>query len=103
MTRTPSAAGGPEYTLLLDRVPVEHVLGGADCLADLYQLAVAGACSLADGALSGALALTRDHVAVQAAVRPSARRLPGGRPAGRRRLHRVAHPAPGHGERVLAA
>jgi 3-oxo-4-pregnene-20-carboxyl-CoA dehydrogenase alpha subunit len=65
VTRTPSAAGGPEYTLLLDRVPVEHVLGGADCLADLYQLAVAGACCLADGALSGALALTRDHIAAR--------------------------------------
>jgi alkylation response protein AidB-like acyl-CoA dehydrogenase len=63
VTRTPSAAGGPEYTLRLDRVPVEHVLGAADCLADLYQLAVAGACCLADGALSAALTLTRDHVA----------------------------------------
>jgi alkylation response protein AidB-like acyl-CoA dehydrogenase len=62
-TRTPSAAGGPEYTLRLDRVPVEHVLGAAGCLADLYQLAVAGACSLADGAVSAALALTREHVA----------------------------------------
>jgi 3-oxo-4-pregnene-20-carboxyl-CoA dehydrogenase alpha subunit len=63
VTRTPSAAGGPEYTLRLDRVPVENVLGTADCLTGLYQLAVAGACSLADGALSAALALTRDHVA----------------------------------------
>jgi alkylation response protein AidB-like acyl-CoA dehydrogenase len=63
MTRTPSAADSPEYTLRLDRVRVEHVLGGADCLEDLSQLAVAGACCLADGALSAALALTRDHVA----------------------------------------
>ena len=63
VTRTPSAADAPEYTLLLDRVRVEHVLGGADCLADLSQLAVAGACCLADGALSAALALTRNHVA----------------------------------------
>jgi 3-oxo-4-pregnene-20-carboxyl-CoA dehydrogenase alpha subunit len=62
VTSTPSAAG-PECTLRLDRVPVEHVLGGADCLADLYRLAVAGACCLADGAVSAALALTRDHVA----------------------------------------
>jgi alkylation response protein AidB-like acyl-CoA dehydrogenase len=65
ITRTPSASGGPEYTLRLDRVPVEHVLGGTDCLADLYQLAVAGACSLADGALSTALELTREHVATR--------------------------------------
>jgi alkylation response protein AidB-like acyl-CoA dehydrogenase len=60
MTRTPGA--GPEYTLRLDRVPVEHVLGTAATRADLYRLAVAGACCLADGALSAALALTRDHV-----------------------------------------
>jgi alkylation response protein AidB-like acyl-CoA dehydrogenase len=39
------------------------MLGGADCVRDLYQLAVAGACALADGAVAGALALTRDHVA----------------------------------------
>ncbi len=63
VTRTPGA--GPEYTLRLDHVPVEHVLGAADTLEDLYQLAVAGACCLADGALSGALALTRDHVAAR--------------------------------------
>jgi 3-oxo-4-pregnene-20-carboxyl-CoA dehydrogenase alpha subunit len=65
VTRTPSASGGPEYTLALDRVPAEHVLGGADCLTDLYQLAVGGACSLADGALSAALTLTRDHIATR--------------------------------------
>ena len=39
------------------------MLGGADCVRDLYQLAMAGACALADGAVAGALALTRDHVA----------------------------------------
>jgi alkylation response protein AidB-like acyl-CoA dehydrogenase len=63
VTRTPSAAGAPEYTLRLDRVPVEHVLGAADCRQDLNQLAVAGACCLADGALAAALTLTRNHVA----------------------------------------
>jgi alkylation response protein AidB-like acyl-CoA dehydrogenase len=63
VTRTPSAAGVPEYTLRLDRVPVGHVLGPAECLADLYQLAVAGACCLTDGALAAALTLTRNHVA----------------------------------------
>ncbi len=65
VTRTPSAAGRPEYTLRLDRTPVEHVLGRGDCLTDLYQLAVAGACCLADGALSAALTLTRDHIAAR--------------------------------------
>ena len=63
VTRTWSAAGTPEYTLRLDRAPVEHVLGAADCLEDLSRLAVAGACCLADGALAGALELTSNHVA----------------------------------------
>jgi len=63
LTRTPSATGQPEYTVRLAGAPVDAVLGGADCVRDLYQLAVAGACALADGALAGALALTRDHVA----------------------------------------
>jgi alkylation response protein AidB-like acyl-CoA dehydrogenase len=65
LTRTPSSSGEPEYTLRLDHAPVEGVLGGADCVRDLYQLAVAGACALADGAVAGALALTRDHVATR--------------------------------------
>jgi 3-oxo-4-pregnene-20-carboxyl-CoA dehydrogenase alpha subunit len=63
MTRTPSSGGEPEYTLRLDRAPIEGVLGGADCVRDLHQLAVAGASALADGAVAGALALTRDYVA----------------------------------------
>ncbi len=63
LTRTPSSSGQPEYTLRLDRAPVAGVLGPAGCARDLHQLAVAGACALADGAVAGALALTRDHVA----------------------------------------
>jgi hypothetical protein len=63
LIRTPSSSGEPEYALRLDRAPVEGMLGAADCARDLYQLAVAGACALADGAVAGALALTRDHVA----------------------------------------
>jgi alkylation response protein AidB-like acyl-CoA dehydrogenase len=65
LTRTPSSSGEPEYTLRMDRAPIEEMLGGADCVRDLYQLAVAGACALADGAVAGALALTRDHVAAR--------------------------------------
>jgi hypothetical protein len=61
--RTPSSSGEPEYAVQLDQAPVEGMLGGADCARDLYQLAIAGACALADGAVAGALALTRDHVA----------------------------------------
>jgi alkylation response protein AidB-like acyl-CoA dehydrogenase len=63
LTPTPTAAGGPEYTLRLDHAPVEHVLGPAGCLEDLSGLAVAGACALADGALAAALELTSNHVA----------------------------------------
>jgi 3-oxo-4-pregnene-20-carboxyl-CoA dehydrogenase alpha subunit len=63
LIQTPSSSGEPEYAVQLDQAPVEGMLGGADCVRDLYQLAVAGACALADGAVAGALALTRDHVA----------------------------------------
>ncbi len=63
--RTPSSAGGPEYTLRLDRAPAVHLLNpardGRD-VADLGQLALAGACSLAGGLLAGALDLTTAHV-----------------------------------------
>ena len=65
LTRTPSASGQSEYTLRMDRAPLTGMLGGADCVRDLYQLAIAGACALADGAVAGALALTRDHVATR--------------------------------------
>lgn len=65
LTRTPSSSGQPEYTVRLDRVPVEDVLGPAACVEDLYRLAVAGACAVADGLVAGALALTRDHVATR--------------------------------------
>ena len=63
LIQTPSSSDEPEYAVRLDRAPVEGMLGGADCVRDLYQLALAGACALADGAVAGALALTRDHVA----------------------------------------
>jgi 3-oxo-4-pregnene-20-carboxyl-CoA dehydrogenase alpha subunit len=63
VARTPSSSGEPEYALELDHAPVEGVLGGTGCVRDLYQLAVAGACGLVDGAVAGALALTRDYVA----------------------------------------
>ncbi len=65
LIRTPSSSGQPEYTVRMDQAPVEGILGGTDCARDLYQLAVAGACALADGAVAGALALTRDHVATR--------------------------------------
>ena len=63
-TRTHTAGGQPEYTVRLDRAPVAAVLGTAHPL-DLHRLAAAGACCVADGALAGALKLTRDHVATR--------------------------------------
>jgi alkylation response protein AidB-like acyl-CoA dehydrogenase len=64
ITRTPTSAGDPEYTVRLDDAPVVATLQGT-CARDLRRLANAGACCLADGALAGALALTRDHVATR--------------------------------------
>jgi len=65
LVRTPSSTGEPEYTVRMDGAPIEGMLGGPDCARDLDQLSVAGACALADGAVAGALALTRDHVATR--------------------------------------
>ena len=65
LTRTPSSSGQAEFTLHMDEAPVEGVLGGTECVEDLYNLAVAGACALIDGAVAGALALTRDYVATR--------------------------------------
>ena len=61
----PTSAGGPECTLHLDAAPVAHRLGSAGAVDDLYQLTLAGAACLADGALAGALALTTAHVAAR--------------------------------------
>jgi 3-oxo-4-pregnene-20-carboxyl-CoA dehydrogenase alpha subunit len=65
LVRTPSSTGEPEYTVRMDGAPIEQMLGGPDCARDLDQLATAGACALADGAVAAALALTRDHVATR--------------------------------------
>lgn len=59
-TRTPTATGVPEYTLRLDGV---RVIDRIACTAqDLARFAFAGAAALADGVISGALALTAGHV-----------------------------------------
>jgi 3-oxo-4-pregnene-20-carboxyl-CoA dehydrogenase alpha subunit len=58
---TRSSSGLPEYTLRLDDSPIAAVLDG--CTADdLYRLAMAGACAVADGVLAAALELTTEHV-----------------------------------------
>lgn len=62
--RTPSSSDGPEYTLRLQDTPITGILGAADgrAVTCLYQLTLAGASSLADGALAAALDLTTAHV-----------------------------------------
>jgi hypothetical protein len=65
LIRTHAAGPEPEYTLRLDDAPVSYLLGdetGGRAVADLYQLAIAGACCLADGAVAAALALTTAYV-----------------------------------------
>ncbi len=64
LTRLPTSSGYPSFLVQLDQAPAAR-LGGPGCLADLEHLAVAGACALIDGAVAGALALTRDHVATR--------------------------------------
>jgi alkylation response protein AidB-like acyl-CoA dehydrogenase len=59
--RTPSSSGLPEYTLRLTDSPVVAVLDGCSA-GDLYRLATAGACAVADGVLASALDLTTTHV-----------------------------------------
>jgi 3-oxo-4-pregnene-20-carboxyl-CoA dehydrogenase alpha subunit len=65
LTRLPTSSGYPAFILQLDDTSVNAMLGGPGCVADLENLAVAGACALIDGAVAGALALTRDHVATR--------------------------------------
>jgi 3-oxo-4-pregnene-20-carboxyl-CoA dehydrogenase alpha subunit len=60
----PTSSGYPSFLVRLNQSPA-RMLGGPDCLEDLEHLAVAGACALIDGAVAGALALTRDHVATR--------------------------------------
>ncbi|MGH3170217.1 MAG: acyl-CoA dehydrogenase family protein [Trebonia sp.] len=62
--RTYSSGGEPEYTLRLEQTPVLGVLGDG-AFKGLYQLALAGACCVADGAVAGALELTREHIRVR--------------------------------------
>jgi 3-oxo-4-pregnene-20-carboxyl-CoA dehydrogenase alpha subunit len=61
VTRTHTSGGDPEYTLRLDETPVLGVLADG-ALEGLYQLAIAGACAVADGALAAALELTTGHI-----------------------------------------
>jgi hypothetical protein len=65
LTKLPTSSGYPSFLMDLGRMPPQATLGGPECAQDLEHLAVAGACALIDGAVAGALALTRDHVATR--------------------------------------
>jgi alkylation response protein AidB-like acyl-CoA dehydrogenase len=65
MTPIPTSSGYPAFILRMDDGQPREMLGGPECARDLGHLAVAGACALIDGAVAGALALTRDHVATR--------------------------------------
>jgi alkylation response protein AidB-like acyl-CoA dehydrogenase len=60
-SRTPSSSGSPEYTLRMDGVSADGMLGDA-VPEDLYRYAIAGVCAVGDGLLAGALALTASHI-----------------------------------------
>jgi 3-oxo-4-pregnene-20-carboxyl-CoA dehydrogenase alpha subunit len=60
--RTHSSSGWPEYTVRLDRAPARFLLTGSQIVAELYRLAVAGSCCVADGALAAALELTTSYI-----------------------------------------
>ena len=64
MTPIPTSSGYPSFLVRLAQAAA-NTLGGPECARDLEHLAVAGACALIDGAVAGALALTRDHVATR--------------------------------------
>jgi alkylation response protein AidB-like acyl-CoA dehydrogenase len=64
LTKIPTSSGYPAFIVQPDQAPAS-MLGGPESARDLEHLAVAGACALIDGAVAGALALTRDHVATR--------------------------------------
>jgi 3-oxo-4-pregnene-20-carboxyl-CoA dehydrogenase alpha subunit len=59
--RTRSSSGLPEYTVRLADTPVLYLLDGCDA-DELYRIAVASACAVADGVLAAALDLTTGHI-----------------------------------------
>lgn len=68
LTPTRSSSEAPEYTARLDevRVGADGLLGGDNtgrAVEQLHQLALAGACAVADGVVAGALELTTAHLA----------------------------------------
>jgi hypothetical protein len=66
VTRTHTAGGDPEHTVRMESTPVLGMLSdgpdGGNTVGGIYELGIAGACAIADGAVAGAFALTREHI-----------------------------------------
>jgi alkylation response protein AidB-like acyl-CoA dehydrogenase len=65
LTATPASSGPGEFTVRLDGVVADGLLGDRTDgrpVADLYRLALAGAVHVGAGALAGALALTTGYI-----------------------------------------
>lgn len=58
LTRTYSASGAPEHTVVLDGARGDRLCD----TVELRRFALAGACAYGDGLLAGALSLTAEHV-----------------------------------------
>lgn len=58
LTRTYSASGSPEHTVVLDGVRGDRLCD----TVELRRFALAGACAYGDGLLAGALSLTAEHI-----------------------------------------
>lgn len=63
LTRTPSSAGAPEYTVHLDGVLVPRADLLSPDVTALQRFAAAGAAAVGHGVITGALALTASHLA----------------------------------------
>lgn len=65
LTRTPTSTGSPEYTMTLAGLRLaESDLLTTD-VRGVERFAIAGACAIADGVISAALALTAGHLATR--------------------------------------
>ncbi|AOW95063.1 acyl-CoA dehydrogenase [Rhodococcus sp. WMMA185] len=63
LTPTPSASGSPEFAIGFDAARAELLAPGEDAVQTLYRIALASIGAVADGLLSGATALTGEHLA----------------------------------------
>lgn len=62
LTASPSASGSPEFSVTFDGARGELLATGVDAVATLYRIALASIGAVADGLLSGAVALAGEHL-----------------------------------------